>query len=65
MSLSSSEYQEIMRGYEKTRDKNRDLAMERKEEIYSKIPEFHELDAAVASYASNRVRLLLEDPGLR
>ena len=61
MSLSSSEYQEIMRGYEKTRDKNRDLAMERKEEIYSKIPEFHELDAAVASYASNRVRLLLED----
>ena len=60
MSLSASQYQSIMRGYEITRDNNRHLAEERREEIYQKIPQFKELDAAVADYASRRVRLLLE-----
>ena len=61
MSLSPSQFQTIMRGYEIARDQNRRLAEERREEIYSKIPEFKELDARIADYASNRVRLLLED----
>ncbi|MBR4607664.1 MAG: hypothetical protein IKO41_15760 [Lachnospiraceae bacterium] len=62
MSLSPLQYQEIMRGYELTRDQNRKLLEERREQIYQQIPEFHELDAAVGSYASSRVRLLLENP---
>lgn len=62
MSLSPLQYQEIMRGYELTRDQNRKLLEERRELIYRQIPEFHELDAAVGSYASSRVRLLLENP---
>ena len=61
MSLSSTQYQNIMREYEKTRNENFLLAQERKEQIYEQIPEFNELDAAVANYASARVRLLLED----
>ena len=61
MSLSPSQYQEIMRDYELTRDKNRKQAEERRAQIYQRIPEFHELDATVAEYASSRVRLLLED----
>ena len=61
MSLSSSQYQAIMRGYELTRDQNRRLVEQRKEQIYQQIPEFNELDAAVADYASARVRLLLEN----
>ncbi len=60
MSLSPSQYQEIMRGYEVTRDLNRTLSDERREEIYAKIPEFKDLDAAVGSYASSRVRRLLD-----
>ena len=61
MSLSQTQYNTIMREYEKTRDKNRLLAQERKEQLYDQIPEFNALDAAVANYASARVRLLLED----
>ena len=62
MSLSPSQYQTIMRGYEITRDQNRRLSEARREEVYSKIPEFQDLDAEIADYASSRVRLLLEDP---
>ena len=61
MSLSTSQYQEIMRGYENTRDQNRLIYEERRDQIYKEIPEFKELDAALGTYASRRVRLLLED----
>ena len=61
MSLSPSQHQEIMRGYEITRDQNRILLEERRERIYHEIPEFKDLDAALGTYATRRVRLLLED----
>lgn len=61
MALSPSQYHEIMRGYELTRDQNRHLLEERREKIYTLIPEFQELDNQVSSFASGRVRQLLGD----
>jgi DNA replication protein DnaC len=62
MALTSSQYQEIMRGYELTRDNNRKLLEARREEVCEKLPEYRELDAAVATYARSRIRLLLDAP---
>ena len=62
MALTSSQYQEIMRGYELTRDNNRKTLEARREQVYEQLPEYRELDAAVATYAKSRIRLLLESP---
>lgn len=61
MALTNSQYQKIMRDYEITRDTNRHLSEVRREQVYSKIPEFRELDESVGSYAVRRVRMLLEN----
>ena len=61
MALSNSQYQSIMRGYEITRDRNRHLSEERREEIYRRIPEYRDLDENVGSLAAERVRRLLSD----
>ncbi|MBP5298039.1 MAG: ATP-binding protein [Lachnospiraceae bacterium] len=59
MSLTNQQYESIMRGYERTRDLNRDLETARREEIYKKIPEYLSLDQSVATTATAKVRQLL------
>lgn len=63
MALSDSQYQEIMRGYEKTRDRNRHLSEDRRAQIYSEIPEMKELDDSVGSIAVKRLQMLLDLDG--
>lgn len=61
MALTTSQYQKIMKGYEITRDINRHLQEQRREQIYSQIPEFQELDSFAGTFAAERVRALLSD----
>lgn len=49
MSLLPSQYDEIMRDYDKVRLNNRDLHQKRLMEIYAKIPGFKDLDDQIAS----------------
>jgi DNA replication protein DnaC len=49
MSLLPSQYDEIMREYDRIRLNNRDLHQKRIQEVYAKIPGFQELDAQIAS----------------
>ncbi len=60
MALSDSQYQEIMRDYERTRDENRRLSEERRAKIYREIPEIKELNDSVGSIARERLQLLLD-----
>lgn len=59
MALSPQQYNEIMRDYERTRLKNRDLHQKRLSEIYSHIPAFQDLDGKIAScsVAAGKARL--------
>lgn len=61
MALSNSQYQQIMRDYEITRDTNRHILEDRREEIYGVIPEIRELDDSAGTYAVKRVRMLLNE----
>ena len=50
-SLNNLQYNAILHNYEKTRDRNRDLLLKRKAEVYQKIDGYRELDDAVSSYS--------------
>ncbi len=60
MALSNLQYESIIRGYERTRDLNRQLLEERRNYVYQLIPSFQELDASVGSIALAHTRSLLE-----
>lgn len=60
MALSNLQYESIIRGYERTRDANRQLLEERRENVYKRIPAFEELEASVGSIALAHTRSLLE-----
>lgn len=60
MSLSNSQYEAIMHGYERTRDYNRTILDKRKEEVYKKLPEIRHIDDAVASTSVAQAKLLIE-----
>lgn len=51
MSLNNLQYNTILHNYEKTRDKNRHLLEDRKDEIYHKVDGYQALDEAVSSYS--------------
>ncbi|MBR6469928.1 MAG: hypothetical protein IKS84_06085 [Lachnospiraceae bacterium] len=48
MSISNAQYDEIMRAFENNRNNNRHLLMQRRDEVYDKIPEYKALDSKVA-----------------
>lgn len=60
MALSNQQYQSIMRRYEQTRDVNRHIWDERKETVYSKIPEYSQLEASVGSVSVAKAKALLD-----
>lgn len=51
MSLNNLQYNTILHKYERTRDKNRHLLDERKNEVYMVVDGYKELDEAVSSYS--------------
>ena len=64
MSISNTQYNEIMRSYEEKRNKSRHLMDERRNEVYERIPEYKALDSSVASISLKLGRKIIEgDPG--
>lgn len=59
MSLSSRQMNEIMRGYEERRMRNRRLLEERRQEIYRTVPRYRELDHSSADLAIEKAKRLL------
>lgn len=59
MALTNSQYDEIMRTYEKRQLRSRDILRERQKEIYRNIPEFQELDHALSHLAVSRAKYML------
>lgn len=60
MSLSNSQYNAIMRDYERTQMNNRHSQERRVKEIYQRIPAVREIDSTVGLKAVERARQLLE-----
>ena len=59
MSLTNAQYDSIMKGYEQTRDRNRHLTEQRRQEIYAELPEYEKLDKSVAEQSVAQFKLLL------
>ena len=60
MPLSNSQYDEIMREYDKRQLNNRRILEERRKEVYQKLPRVQKIDAAVASASVEKAKLLLD-----
>lgn len=60
MPLSNSQYDEIMRDYDRRQLHNRHLLDERRKEVYEKLPRVQEIDSLVASSSVQKARLYLE-----
>lgn len=61
MALSNSQYKAIIKGYEDTRDSNRRILEERREEVYAALPEYRELEHSVSTLAAAYARRMLEN----
>lgn len=59
MALSSREYDEILRAYDRKQAENRRIQSERKKEVYEKDPRLAEIDDKIASYAVSQAEKLL------
>ena len=59
MALNNTQYESIMKGYEATRERNRRTLEERRELVYSRIPEYEELSNSVSSISVAQARLML------
>ncbi len=60
MSITSTQYDEIMRTYENNRNENRHLLMRRLNEVYEKIPEYKALDLRVADFSLEMGKKLID-----
>ena len=61
MVLNDQQYHEIMRSYERIRDANRQELERRLEEVYTKIPEYRELELSLRQDSLARLHSLLND----
>ena len=59
MALTNSQYEAIMRGYERRRDAARSLLASRQEKIYSEIPGYEELSDSVSTLSVGAARMVL------
>ena len=60
MALSNSQYEAIIKEYEQTRDYNRQLADERRRQVYAAVPGYRELEESVGSLSAAAARHILE-----
>ncbi len=56
MALQNSQYDRIMRDYNRRQIENRRLQEERQQEVYARLPEMASLDAEIASVSADAVR---------
>ena len=61
MGITNTQYNTIMRDYQRQQALNRQEQNERVEEIYGRFPEFSEIDAQIASVSTSCARALLQD----
>ena len=61
MGLTNTQYDTIMRDYQRQQAKDQQELSARKEEIYGKFPEFSEIDRKIASASTACARQLLSD----
>ncbi len=59
MPLTNSQYDIIMREYEKKQRKSRDELNARIDEVYAKLPELHEIDNSIVDLSMSKARALL------
>jgi len=59
MTVSALKYEEIMRGYNDRRLLNTRLMNERRQEVYSSIPEYREIEDAISELSVKRARFLI------
>lgn len=59
MALSSSQFESIIKGYERTRDHNRHILEARTKQIYDTIPGYRELDESVSGLSVSAAKLML------
>ena len=60
MALSNSQYEAIIKKYERTRDYNRQLLDKRRQQVYASVPGYLELESSVSGLAAAAARLVLE-----
>ena len=60
MALNALQYEEIIKDYEKLRDKNRHLLESRREEVYAKLPGYRELEDSISTLSVSAARQLLD-----
>ena len=60
MSLSKEQYDQIMRGYQERQTQNFHELNKRRRKIYTLIPEYRQLEEAVASTSVERARMLID-----
>ena len=60
MGLTNTQYNAIMRDYQKQQSRNQREMTRRREEIYSRFPEFSAIDASIAAASTSCARRLLE-----
>lgn len=60
MSISNSQYDAIMRDYEKKRENSRHAAQEHKEEVYDLIPEYKDIEERITDIAVESARKYFE-----
>ena len=63
MGITNTQYNTIMRDYQRQQAANRQDLTERTEEIYSRFPEFSELDGRIASPSTSCARAMLTGSG--
>ena len=61
MSLNHLQYESIMRGYERTRDRNHREELSRRERGYHGVPGYRELEDSVSTLCASMTRKILED----
>ncbi len=59
MALTNSQYESIIRDYERIRDTNRYLSESRKERVYQTIPEYWDLEESVSSLSVSAAKAML------
>ena len=59
MALTNSQYESIIRDYERTRDANRYLLESRKEQVYQTLPEYWDLEESVSSLSVSAAKAML------
>ena len=60
MSLSKEQYDQIMRGYQERQSQHCHELNKRRRQIYALIPEYQQLEQAVASASVERARMLID-----